>query len=251
MSATVKASARTGMSWLVTPVVACKYFILLATSPKRRLVNGFNFLHATEGRSFDRAYRTFAQSPVGSELLRTQPATAELLSDRAKLASAPPGSLGRCYEDFLTRHGFHGGVYLRSIEALSLSVDSGEREWFRLRCDSTHDLRHVLTGYGPDPLGEICLLSFRFGQTRHIGTLILAILGLLQAHAGGRAKAARAALEAYRRGRDAMLLDLLPWETRFDRSLAEYREQVGLSAPRNYPGGEFPDAYTTVAGLRP
>ena len=39
------------------------------------------------------------------------------------------------------------------------------RAWFRTRVEAGHDMRHVLTGYGIDPLGETCLMAFRFSQT--------------------------------------------------------------------------------------
>jgi len=38
----------------------------------------------------------------------------------------------------------------------------------------------VLTGYGRDPLGELCLLGVLYSQIRNAGTAFIALLGLLQ-----------------------------------------------------------------------
>lgn len=35
---------------------------------------------------------------------------------------------------------------------------SADEQWLANRLRDIHDLQHVLTGYGPDPLGELCLV---------------------------------------------------------------------------------------------
>ena len=54
-------------------------------------------------------------------------------------------------------------------------------------------------------------------------------------------------LEAYRRGRRAGLLDLLPWEDRFAQPLSTHRATLGLTPPRLYPISFAPDAYVSSA----
>ena len=49
--------------------------------------------------------------------------------------------------------------------------------WFFRRVRDLHDLWHVLTGYGRDPLGEVCLLAFTYAQTRLTGLGAIAFLG--------------------------------------------------------------------------
>ena len=49
--------------------------------------------------------------------------------------------------------------------------------------------------------------------------------------------------EAYRRGRRARLLDLLPWEKCFAEPLAVHRANLGLTPPQSYPCSFAPDAY--------
>src|SRR3546814_8645278 len=42
------------------------------------------------------------------------------------------------------------------------------------RLRDTHDLFHILTGYGRDALGEQCVLAFSYSQTPSWGTLFIA-----------------------------------------------------------------------------
>lgn len=236
----------TEVAWHRNAVRSVKYLIMLMVSPKRRLLNGVRFLLATEGRTFAAIYRAFAATSEGRNLLRTQPPSARLLADRDVLAAQPKDALGRCYLEFMEKHSFNEGVYLNLIAKLGRPVETGDRAWFRERWDCCHDLRHVLTGYGPDHLGEICLLAFRYAQTGHRGMLALVLLGLLHPHRNGEAAALPAIREAYRRGKAAELLDLLPWETGLDQPLSAHRARLNLTAPRHYTFAEFADDYRSA-----
>src|SRR3546814_16483062 len=46
-------------------------------------------------------------------------------------------------------------------------------QWYGYRLRDTHDLMHVLTGYGRDALGEQCVLLFTHGQNPSHGHLLL------------------------------------------------------------------------------
>ena len=122
-----------------------------------------------------------------------------------------------------------------------LTIRSGHGFIFALIL--SHDIRHVLTGYGPDLLGEICLLSFRFAQIRHRGILVLIFLGFINLIFARRGPVIAPLFEAYRRGRRARLLDLLAWENVFAEPLAVHRAALGLAAPRHYPNAFAPGAY--------
>ena len=108
------------------------------------------------------------------------------------------------------------------------------RGWFRTRVEAAHDLRHVLTGYGIDPLGETCLMAFRFGQTRHFGTFVIAAYGFVMLAFLRQSRLVPAMREAYWHGRTARLLDLLPWEEALERPLVELQREFGIKTPRHY-----------------
>src|SRR3546814_5023782 len=50
-------------------------------------------------------------------------------------------------------------------------------QWFSNRLRDTHDLFHILTGYGRDALGEQCVLGFTYGQTGNYGNAFIAYAG--------------------------------------------------------------------------
>ena len=164
----------------------------------------------------------------------------------AKVQSTPFHEVrsGEWYVTFMTEFGLTEEPY-RSIakeQAARLAHDP-EQAWFHLRVDTSHDIRHVLAGYGPERLGEFCLLSFRFGQIHHPGMAIVIFLSVLDLIFVHRCRGLMAVWEAYRRGRRARLLDLLPWEKCFAEPLAVHRANLGLTPPQSYPCPFAPDAY--------
>ena len=72
-------------------------------------------------------------------------------------------------------------------------------QWYFDRLRDTHDLFHVLTGYGRDALGEASLLAFSYEQNRNAGILFIAYAGARQI---GKVSGTRAPLfDAIREGR--------------------------------------------------
>jgi ubiquinone biosynthesis protein Coq4 len=214
--------------------VAAKSFILVIACKacvERRTAHANRFLLLTEGNTFERSLAAFRATVAGRDLLKRRPDLRALCRDRAALQKCPPGSLGLLYV---------------AIEEVKQFADDAAREWFHIRIDATHDVRHVLTGYGPDVLGEICLLSFRFAQTGHAGFLAMLLLGLLNLMFTSRAAVIGPVLEAYQRGRRAELLDLLPWENGLAQSLASHRAALGITPPTHYPSPFAPGAYVSL-----
>ena len=227
---------------------ATKSFVLMVAKKKLRVSEGMRFLFATEGRAFERCLSAFREFPAGRELLRHRPDLAALYASRAMLKAWPTGSLGQWYTQFMNDFALTEEPYLSIAreQAVPFAADP-ERAWFHLRFDSSHDIRHTLCGYRPDLLGEICLLSFRFAQIRHPGLLILILLGFINLTFSYRGPVVAPLWEAYRRGRRARLLDLLPWENGFAEPLAVQRAVLGLTPPRHYPQSFASEAYLGAA----
>ena len=143
-------------------------------------------------------------------------------------------------------HGLDEDHYLgMAIEQGVRFANDPARAWFHTRVDASHDIRHVLSGYGPDVLGEICLLWFRFSQIRHAGILALALLGFVNLTFTHRGPLLGPVWEAYRRGRCAGSLDLLPWEDGFAQPLSAHRAALGLTRPKRYPTPFAAEAYVS------
>jgi ubiquinone biosynthesis protein COQ4 len=194
------------------------------------------FMSATEGRSGQRAFARFQASAAGARLLRDRPPLRAMLGgDRHELAAMPDGSLGRAYHDFMSAYGF-------SVDGMAeLGQAGGERpmseaeKWFVDRMNMLHDVRHVVAGYGQEPLGELCLLAFRFAQTRHPGMAFFAMAwGLKTARAQRGQPIIAAVMEGYRRGRQAVWMDDVDWEHTLQEPLASVRARLNIVPPVVY-----------------
>src|SRR5665213_890150 len=220
--------------WDATQAIA--YFLILSVRRNRRVHYAQQFLYKTEGGTFERNFAAFSATIDGRRLHHQRPDSIAMLRDRAGLQALPPNSLGRSYYDFMMAAQIDEDLYLAgAIEAgQRLARDPG-RAWFRTRIEASHDMRHVLTGYGIDLFGETCLLAFRFGQTCHVGIFVFAALALPILAFRRQRRLMPAVHEAYRRGRAAKLLDLLPWEVALERPLVEIQWEFGLEPTRCYP----------------
>jgi ubiquinone biosynthesis protein COQ4 len=223
---------------------ALKALILMFVSEEQRISQAMRFFFITEGQAFERTFLAFRATLAGRKLLRLQPDLSDIYASRDLQQACPPGSLGHCYAAFMKDFGLSEAPYLQvAIQQSAHLAHDPERAWFHLRFDSSHDIRHVLTGYGPDRLGEICLLCFRYGQIRHPGMALFIFFGLLSLIFSHRGSVLAALWEAYWRGRRAVLLDLLPWEEGFAEQLALHRATLGLRPPQFYPNSFASEAY--------
>src|SRR6267142_6174760 len=112
------------------------------------------------GRSDLRNVERMRESEIGRAILAERRSLLDVLANRERLRALPEGSLGRIYLAFMEREGL-------TADGLAAAADEGYRQrsfdpdvrtfadWAR----DSHDLWHVLTGYGRDPLGELCLLG--------------------------------------------------------------------------------------------
>jgi ubiquinone biosynthesis protein COQ4 len=173
-----------------------------------------------------------------------------MLRNRGNLADFPKGTLGRSYHDFMVGAAIDEDLYLAGAVEAGLRFERDpHRRWFRTRVEAGHDLRHVLTNYGIDPLGETCLMAFRFGQTGHAGACVIAALGFVVLAFRRQPGLVSAMREAYLRGRGGLLLDLLPWEEMLDLQLADVQHSARLDAPLRYPvSGRFEKPVGSLAG---
>ena len=152
--------------------------------------------------------------------------------DRHQLAAMPDGSLGRAYHDFMSAHGFSADGMAELGQAGGERPMSEAEKWFADRMNTLHDVRHVVAGYGQEPLGELCLLAFRFAQTRHPGMAFFAVAwGLKTARAQRDQPIIAAVMEGYRRGRRAVWMDDADWERMLQEPLATVRARLNIAHP--------------------
>ena len=139
----------------------------------------FHIFEALPRKSFITDAKAFVESPAGKALIASEPFLPPMLDDHAALKQLPAGSVGRAYVEFMEREGLSAA----GLVAESLKMRRGRPEyndqlqWYVDRIRDTHDLFHILTGYGRDALGEQCVLGFTYGQNRNLGNFFIAYLG--------------------------------------------------------------------------
>ena len=138
----------------------------------------FKVLEALRGDSLSRALRRMRNDERGQTLLAEQPNIVNALNDREALAALPEGSIGRAYYDFVHAEGLSAdGLIASSHEAPRFEKIGQDQRWLGDRLRDIHDLQHVMTGYGRDTLGELCLLSFMTTQVPSRGIDFIIFMG--------------------------------------------------------------------------
>jgi len=105
----------------------------------------------------------------------------------------------------------------------------------RERNREIHDLLHVVTGYGRDPLGEACLVAFSYAQTGLKGfAVIAAFVARRIARSRPGQPVRRAVFEGYRHGRSAGWLPGADWEALLAHPVQAIRAQFAIKPPTYY-----------------
>lgn len=219
------------------PLVALKHFKLLAAN-KEQTEHAFRVIANLRGPFFYKRLRAFWENPQGRELLLKQERLYPLLDDHAKLKAMPDNSLGKIYADFMEREGLTAAGFEAEYDKIKDATDEFEDvvELFHRRLRDTHDLLHILTGYGRDILGEQCIFALNFAQNRNIGVGLMAFAGPIEVSRAGTRLAPlyKAVREAVRIGNGAANIvhqDLVPL---LSQPLDEVRKRFNFVEPVAY-----------------
>jgi ubiquinone biosynthesis protein COQ4 len=217
------------------PLLALKHFRALIKD-KENTEHVFHIFEALPRKSFRDDARAFGESEQGRAVFAQERYLPDLLDDHERLRAMPEGSVAHAYCDFMEREGLSaGGLVAEAMKFNSVRHDD-MIEWYGARNRDTHDLLHVLTGYGRDPLGEQCVLAFTYGQDPSLGHLFIGYTGGLNVKHQTKTKAPilRAITEAKRLGKacpricEVSITDLLA------QPLEEVRERFNIAAPARY-----------------
>ena len=194
----------------------------------------------------------FFDSAEGRALYRSEPDLPALLDDHEALRRMPVGSVAHAYCDFMEAEGLTARGL---VEEYGKFADEHPRHddlfhWYENRVRDTHDLLHVLTGYGRDALGEQCVLAFNHGSVRNLGILFIAYAGLFEVrrHVPPRTPILAAVNEGSRNGRIAAPIAHQPIEALLAEPLETARARMHYRRPVAYHA-----AHTHIrrAGLDP
>lgn len=204
--------------------------ILQEADPAKVLDAAYSVADALGGMSEERQLARFLVRRDGQVLLARRPSLTDALADHESLRALPDGSLGRVFLDFCERHGLDARKLIESQHLMSRDFASLDpvRQWLADRFTVMHDLWHVLTGYDATNAGESALMCFSLPQRANDRALpIFIVMSLLS----GRISP-RNALEAIRRGRQAVYLWSQPFEDLLAEPLDVVRKKLRISSPQ-------------------
>ena len=140
----------------------------------------FHISECLPSKAFFEQAKAFCASEKGRALMESEPFLPTLLDDHETLLKMPEGSVAHAYVAFMRREGLTAAGLVEESERVRRPKYGDQMEWYGQRTRDTHDLVHVLTGYGRDALGEQCALAFSYGQDRGWTALFLAWAGALE-----------------------------------------------------------------------
>jgi ubiquinone biosynthesis protein Coq4 len=148
--------------------------------------------------------------------------------DKDTLANMPDGTLGK--ELIRTLKAFDYQGLPNPIIREELASDD---QWLHQRLRHTHDIWHVVTGLPATPAGEAALHAFMVMQLRWPGSLLLLGADLmercLKGPLVGETDMGLAVAFGLQLGCVCAPLASQRWEEGWDRSLTEWREQLGIA----------------------
>ncbi|NBB24574.1 hypothetical protein GVM20_05505 [Porphyrobacter sp. SLTP] len=198
----------------------------------------FHIIEATKGRRSHAQARDFIRSPEGQRFLAEGVDIPAMLDDHARWADCAPNSVAAHYIAFMKREGLSAaGLVAESHRwAPPESLPRDQTQWYFDRLRDTHDLFHVLTGYGRDALGEVSLLGFTYEQNHNTGILFIAYAGARQIKkvSGTKAPLFAAIKEGRKLGRAAAKIAHQDIAALMREDIGEARTRLGIGKPEVY-----------------
>lgn len=197
----------------------------------------FKIFESLPSKDFMPRVRDLALSERGEFLRSSELSLAEILDDHATLRRTPKGSLAHAYCDFMEAQGLSAAGLNAEYERAGRPKYPDLVEWFITRSRDTHDLFHILTGYGRDALGEQCVLLFTHGQAPSQGHLLIGYAGaanIVRTAKGSKAPVFGAVRQAHRTGKGAPPLISQPISKLLERPLGELRTALHIPEPTQY-----------------
>lgn len=198
----------------------------------------FHIIEALNGGSTRKDFLRFMASENGPRLLAQRAFLPDILDDHAPLKALPNGTVGRTYVEFMEREGLtaHGLVEESLSNRAAHEQYDDDLLWYANRLRDTHDMYHVLTGYGRDALGEDALLGYTHSQHGGLGVSFIAFMGNRQI-AKQAPKAARVKdvlAEGRRNGKAAKRIIEQDIVSLLDQPIDAVRKRLNIAEPVLY-----------------
>ncbi len=180
----------------------------------------------------------FLETERGQQIRRSEPSLVAILDDHAELRKLPAGSLAHVYCDFMEREGLSAQGLVDELDK-NRPVDmywDDQVTWYFNRMRDTHDLLHILTGFGRDALGEQCVLAFTYSQQPSLAHLFLGYAGAYEIKRRGTVKVPifRAVREGQQLGKACPRLVEQPILELLALPIEEARRRLNIAEPKYY-----------------
>ena len=190
-----------------------------------------NYSLETIGEMSDALLETPAFDLAAQHLSR-DPACAVLIRDRYippnhdldQLLTYPQESLGYIYAAAMKKSGFDPNLHM------GMTAES-DAEYVELRLSQTHDIWHIITGFGTSGIGEIGLQAFHLPQLPYpLATILIA--NSLMSSTLLAPEELPTLLEAIAQGSDmghrAKALFAQKWEEAWDKPLTQWQTELNI-----------------------
>ena len=198
----------------------------------------FHIIEALNGDANRKDFLRFIRSPNGRNLLQQRTFLPDLLDNHAPLKALPKGTVGRTYVDFMEREGLtaHGLVEESLTQRDAHEKFDDDLLWYANRLRDTHDMYHILTGYGRDALGEDALLGYTHSQHGGLGIRFIAYMGNreIAKEAPKEARVKDVLAEGRRNGKLSKRIVEQDIEKLLDQPIDEVRERLNIREPVLY-----------------
>ncbi|WP_300378989.1 Coq4 family protein [Henriciella sp.] len=198
----------------------------------------FHIIEALNGKSTLKDFDRFMKTSVGKAQLAKRAYLPPILDNHEPLHAMPEGSVGRTYAEFMEREGLSAAGLVAESEKHGASWRNIEDDllWYGNRLRDTHDMMHILTGYGRDALGEAALLGFTHSQHGGAGVSFIAFMGGRQIakSAPKEARIRSVIREGRRNGKAARRIIEADIQEILPRQLEDVRAELNIRPPVLY-----------------
>ena len=169
--------------------------------------------------------RRFKEVAGGAEMLEQR--YPPMQPDIERLIQLPEGSLGRSYAELIRRLNYDPQFFRPR------PIDS-EAQWLTQRVATTHDIHHVVAGFGTMPAGESGVLAITAAQIGFPAYVLLTTAGQLASfrlQLQRYEELAQAVAHGMAIGYQAQCLVAARWEEGWERPISDWRLELGISDP--------------------
>lgn len=198
----------------------------------------FHIIEALNGNALKRDLQRLSQSVQGQKLMADRYSIPELLDNHTYLKTLPDGSVGRAYQAFMEREGLSAAGLIAETEKFFDGKPryNDDLDWYADVRRDTHDMLHIMSGYGRDALGEACVLNFTVGQHKGFGAKFIAVMAgrRINKHAPAAAPIYAALKQASRNGKIAGKVAREDFRELVKENLEQARARLGINPPTLY-----------------